>query len=1020
MYKNPCRGNLFDRKATITPLWGDTAGVNFSRMNNSNLSATPQSPCLGQPALSGMKKFWATPLLALLALCFALAGCVTQKKKGEDVGWFRRGYHNLTTKYNYWFNADELFRLTTAKLNEQHSDNYNHLLEVYPYMAVDPQSAKSDLDNVIKKSSTGIALHRVGGWTDDCYLLIGQSQFVKHDFETAEATFKFFKEEYNPNKKTKSKFKKSSKKKKQSAKNKKKSSSKKKKKKSSSKKKKKKSSKKKSSSKGKVTAADKKAGDKASTAPTDPKADPKKASKKAEDELVLTGDNPYKKNLTRTHAYPEAMIWYGRTLTEREKYDEADFLFRDLEEDPWFPPSLRDDLAVAEANLWIKQKKYDRAIPSLSRAIQLTQKKKQRARLAFVLAQLYDEAGREDEAYAAYETVLRSRPVYVMEFNARLRQVQAGWANGKLSSAEANRSLDRMLKDEKNKEYRDRIYYTLAEIALKDGQKPEAIVFLRKSLDANSGDVVQRAESYLKLADLYFEGEDFVNAKSYYDSTLTVLPATDGRHARATAYAANLTDIARLITTIAANDSIVRVYRMSDDERKDLAKLIKKKREAEAEAAAKAEAEKAQSASAAPSGPKSAGPQAGQKTSSFYFYSESLVKKGRKDFSKNWGDRKLEDNWRRSLRPKTDTGDDVAATDSTRANQVSDTDLKNIFQGLPGSEAELSVLHLATYEAMYQLGTLFRDKLQNNRRCSGTLEEMQTRYPDTTKYEKETWYYCYLAFTDLSNPVRAKYYLDKLVEKYPNSTYARALTDPNFVAAGKEREREMNKYYEQTYSLFTNGGYKDAFERCQEAPKKYGSQNALMPKFVLLSALCVGNLQGSDEYCKALSEVSARYPESAEATRAKEISRLLACKGFEVPKADDKPKTEIDDAFTREDDKLHYFIVALKGDDIRLDDVKAAISDYNREFHKLEQLRISNIFLGTSTDEPMVVIRKFDNKDQTMRYFNEVKGRKEFLGEGKKAYKKEFFAVTQENYRRILKNKTLDGYREFFEENYLK
>ncbi len=986
-------------------------------MNNSNLSAPPR-PQMGKSAIFGMKKFWAIPF-ALLALCFALAGCVTQKKKGEDVGWLRRGYHNLTTKYNYWFNADELFRLTTTKLNGQHADNYNQLLEVYPYMAVDPQSAKGDLDNVIKKSSTGIALHRVGGWTDDCYLLIGQSQFVKHDFETAEATFKFFKEEYNPNKKTKSKFKKSTKKKKSSIKNKKKPSSKKKKK-SSSKKKKKKASKKKAAAKkaaqGKVTATDKAATDKAAA---DKASAGKKAPKKDEDELVLTGESPYKKNLTRTHAYPEAMIWYGRTLTERDKFDEADFLFRDLEEDPWFPPSLRDDLATAEADLWIQQKKYDRAIPALSRAIELTQKKKQRARLAFILAQLYDAAGREDEAYAAYETVLRSNPVYIMDFNARLRQIQAGWSNGKLNSIEANRSLDRMLKDEKNKEYRDRIYYTLAEIALKDGQKPEAIVFLRKSLDANSGDPVQRSESYLKLADLYFEGEDFVNAKNYYDSTLTVLPPTDARHPRVNAYAANLTDIARLIKTIAANDSIVRVYHMSDDERKELAKKIKKQREAEAEATAQAEADKAKNATA-PSGTKAPAPQAGQKQASFYFYSESLMKKGRKDFSKNWGDRKLEDNWRRSLRPKTDAGEDVASADTSKANQVSDNDLKNIFQGLPGSEAELAVIHVATYEAMYTLGTLFRDKLQNNRRCSGTLEEVQVRYPDTTKFEKEIWYYCYLAFTDLSNPVRAKYYLDKLVEKYPNSTYARALTDPNFLAAGKEREREMNKYYEQTYTLFTGGGYKDAFERCQEAPKKYGSQNALMPKFVLLSALCVGNLQGSDEYCKALSEVSARYPESAEATRAKEIARLLSCKGFEVPKSDDKPKTEIDDDFTREDDKLHYFIVALKGDDIRLDDVKGAVSDYNREYHKLEQLRISNIFLGSSTDEPLVVIRKFDNREQAMRYFNEVKGRKEFLGEGKKAYNKEFYAVTQENYRRILKNKTLDGYKEFFEENYLK
>jgi hypothetical protein len=113
-------------------------------------------------------------------------------------------------------------------------------------------------------------------------------------------------------------------------------------------------------------------------------------------------------------------------------------------------------------------------------------------------------------------------------------------------------------------------------------------------------------------------------------------------------------------------------------------------------------------------------------------------------------------------------------------------------------------------------------------------------------------------------------------------------------------------------------------------------------------------------------------------------------------------------------------MVVITGD-VKLDDLKSSVSDYNREFHRLEQLRISNIFLGTDTNTPIIVIRKFDTKDQAMRYFNEVKDKPDFLGEGKgKKYNKEYFAVTQENYRRILKNRTLDGYREFFQEYYLK
>lgn len=953
-----------------------------------------------------MQNFW--KLSALLAAVL-LFGCVTHKKKDAEPGWFKKGYHNVTSRYNYWFNADELFRLTEAKLADEHKDNYNQILDIYPSAATDPQSARGDLDNVILKASKGIALHRVSDWADDCYTLIGQSQFLKRDFETAESTFKWIKDEYNPNKKTKSKLK-STKKKKEV------------KKKKPSKRQKKKAAKKRKKERErqkKLAAKNKKEG-KTSTTTPNKAAKPAEVPKKDVEELTLQSDNPYTKGIERTSAYPGAMVWYGRTLTERDKYDEAEFLFRELEEDRFFPQSLYDELYTAESYLWIKQKQYDKAIQPLTKAIEHTSKKAQRARLAYILAQLYERAGQSDGVYAALETVLNSAPNYEMEFNARLRQIQAGWANGKTNSADANKSLERMLKDDKNLEYRDQIYYTMADIALKDGLKKDAIEYLRQSLAFNQTNTVQKAESYLKLANLYFESENFVQAKNYFDSTLTVLPPTDERFKTVTDYATNLKDIARLITTIAANDSIVRIYRMSDAERKEFGKKLKKQRQEEADAAARAQA--AKTAAAITGTTKAPTPVAGAKPSTFYFYNESFLKKGRKDFSRTWGDRKLEDNWRRSNRPTTGLpGDEVAGVDSTQNGAVSDAELTDMFKNIPTSEAELSVLHLATYEAMYQLGTLFRDRLQNNLRSTGTLEEMQTRYPETERYEKETWYYCYLGFTDLNNAPRAQYYLDKLVKKYPTSSYARALTDPNFRNSTKEKDNELNKYYEQTYNTFTAGNYKDAYELCVDAPKKYGSQNALMAKFALLGALCVGNLQGNDAYCSALQEVIARYPNSAESTRAKEIARLISCKGFEVAETPKKQeKTAIDDAFTREDDKLHYFLVAIKGD-VRVEDIKASISDYNRENHKLEQLRISNIFLGTDTNEPIIVIRKFDTKEQAMRFYQEVSKQKSFLGEtDKKTYNKEFFAITQENYRRVLKNKTLNGYREFFGENYLK
>ncbi|MEO6038843.1 MAG: hypothetical protein ABIQ93_10550, partial [Saprospiraceae bacterium] len=316
-----------------------------------------------------MKKFWIITLT--LAVCTLVAGCVTQKKKGQEVGWFKRGYHNLTSKYNYWFNADELFRLTVAKLEEQHTDNYNQLLDVYPYVATDPQSAKGDLDNVVKKASTGIALHRPGDFADDCYTLIGQAQYLKHDFETAESTFRWVKDEYDPNKKTK-KFK-TPKQKKEAVKEKKKATEKKKKEKAKVAKKKKDEKADAAKAKKKAYAAKKKAAEKRkkeaaknrkkgkpvpkttqpSTTPTTTSPAPAPAATEAvapplPTEEAVVGRNPYKKRLGRTAAYPLAMIWFARTLTEREKYEEAEFVLRDLYEDRFFPSNLRDELAVAE------------------------------------------------------------------------------------------------------------------------------------------------------------------------------------------------------------------------------------------------------------------------------------------------------------------------------------------------------------------------------------------------------------------------------------------------------------------------------------------------------------------------------------------------------------------------------------------------------------------------------------------------------------------------------------------------
>ena len=190
------------------------------------------------------------------------------------------------------------------------------------------------------------------------------------------------------------------------------------------------------------------------------------------------------------------------------------------------------------------------------------------------------------EAKRSFERVLDGRGNYEMDFNAKLYLTKLGIHDGPDSERRAIAQLEKMIKDQKNIEYRDQLYYTLAQIQLEKNNRPEAINYLKKAVVQKSNNQIRKAESYYLLADLFYEDENYVNAKNYFDTTLQVLPQIDERYPRVQQLAGGLTDIARHLETIAQLDSFIQVSKMSNEEKRELAMQIKKKREKEANKAA--------------------------------------------------------------------------------------------------------------------------------------------------------------------------------------------------------------------------------------------------------------------------------------------------------------------------------------------------------------------------------------------------------------------------------------------------
>lgn len=991
--------------------------------------------------------------LVIFFVSLFLTSCVTERKVDEAHGT-RLFFQNLNSKYNGFFNASVLMDEATDKLRAQHVDNYAKVLDIYPELAVEnPKSVSSELDKAIEKIAVVATYHRSSDWTDDCYLLLGKAQYYKHEFENAQETFEYMSEVYDPNAKRrpltaadrkanaaaaaaerKLTQKEKLKEKERIAKEKEKAIEAKEKAKENAQKEKEKllDAKRKQRERDIKERAD--ARKRGIKLPPKPKLD-ETGVKPATKDMTKTGTNGtpvYKQDveherkrvdtkaggpksyfLKHRPCFQESLVWLARVYTERGNYVDADFTLAKLEKSSKTFKDIRAMAAIARANLYLKQKNTDGAIASIENALTLKNKPRTKARLYFILGQLYSARANTEKANIAFDKVLDHNPVYEMAFNAQLNKALT---SSSTEQASKNALLD-MSTDYKNKEYNDQVYFALGQLALKNKKRDEAIDYFRKTLSAQGKNPQIKTEAYYSLANYEYENGKYATAKLYYDSTLTTMQKNDERYTSVSRLSQNLVEIARNYNIVQLQDSLLRISALSEKDQRDWAKkLLKKQRDAaEAIAAAKSNAEKnAKNGSTVEQ-------QNGIIKSSFFGYDADLVKKGRKEFEKKWGnDRRLEDNWRRSNKKANLAGNGNEATksnDPEKAADFSEADYKTLLKDIPKTKDEIATANAKVEEAMFQLGTLYHDKLQNDKIAATTLENHLSRFTDT-KHKVEDYYYLYSANQGLGETATAQKYFDKIVKEFPESNYAKILTQgaPEI----KKGERTIEKYYDATYALFQKKDFAAAKEKIRASPQVLGVNNYYKPKFELLNAMCDGRLQGKDAYIAGLKNVIAQFPGTDEEKRAKEILRII---DSGVPLTENPKDVKKDSASTADDlvakfksdqSKLHYVIVVLPKD-ADLEKVKVSVSDFNARFNRLDDLKISSVYLSTETEIPVIVVRKFKDRATALAY---TKNTEDVKSDYAPNVKHEVFAVTQDNYREILRQKSVDAYRIFYQNNY--
>ena len=118
----------------------------------------------------------------------------------------------------------------------------------------------------------------------------------------------------------------------------------------------------------------------------------------------------------------EASLWEARTYAELGWYYEAEESLRRIDEKT-FTYKTNEIFVLVKSDLLLKQKQYEEAIPFLLTAVEQSDKK-DKARMSYILAQVYEKIGNYSQAYKWYEECLDKNPLHELEFNAMLSQAR--------------------------------------------------------------------------------------------------------------------------------------------------------------------------------------------------------------------------------------------------------------------------------------------------------------------------------------------------------------------------------------------------------------------------------------------------------------------------------------------------------------------------------------------------------------------------------------------------------------------
>lgn len=583
----------------------------------------------------------------------------------------------------------------------------------------------------------------------------------------------------------------------------------------------------------------------------------------------------------------EAQLWQARCYTAIGWNFEAESILSRIKPDQLTSRELKSLYNVTMADVLVASRSYSAAIPYLEEGVKEASGA-QKTRLTFLLGQVAALAGDRDRAYRAYGRAASAGSAdYRTRFNARIKQSEV--FSGSDIEPEV-KALRRMVRYDRNKEYLDQVYYAIGNLYLSRKDTTRAIENYRLAASKSTRNGIEKAVSQATLGGLYYERRRYDLAQPCYAEAIPQLPESYPGYQTLRRRSDILDQLAVYSQNVHLQDSLITLSLMTPEEQRAvidriIADLVRQEKEAADEA--RRQEFLANNPAQTPTNMGNAGNAPTTFTmnsdGSWYFYNPSTVSAGKTEFQRRWGNRRLEDNWRRRNKntfalddqpsptdaaEASDTPGDSVSTEATQPAKSEETLRREsdphypeyYLKQIPADSAARSVSHDVIQEGLFNMGVILKDKMEDFPAAHDNFNRLNSLYPGNP-YRLEALFNQYLMAERQGDAPLVARYRDMILSEFPDTKQGIALRDPRYIDNLRLMERRQEELYQQAFDAYMNNANDTVRDICRQVAEQF-PMSPLMPRFMFLDALSYVPQQDTEKFRTILTDLLSRYPDT--------------------------------------------------------------------------------------------------------------------------------------------------------------